>query len=519
MTGERAAATTLPSARQARRGQQRRGGPAGSRSARSVAVTLVILLMLLGAGLRLLRIGRESLWIDEGYTAYLVRLTPQEYVDNVLHTVRNILPPLYFNLLHYWTALAGSSETALRLPSAVAGVLAIPVLYALVARCFDRTAGLLAATALALSLFHLRYSQEARMYELLAMLSLLSLYLLVRLVQGGGARSTVLLAVVDAAIVYTHHYGALLLIAEAAWLAGLALARDLPPGAGRRWLLSRALFAVLILPWAVIFADQVHKVSQYPWLPPTTARSIYDVLVYFAGTPWCLAALGLLVLAGLPSRRGLPGRLWARAGLTADDRGYLLLWSVAVVPVVLAFGYSVVVSPVFGQKYLIASCTALLALAALGARRLPGRVLPAVALVAALAVATPEWLHYYRDVTKEQWREATAFVDGGAAPGDLVLFNAGYGRQNGYEVYTRRSDLVAKAFPLGSDEFATLPTPTDLAGLAPLVRGHRHAWIVYEQSPDHDATIAQTLGGLSAGGECRAFVGLQVCRYDLRPAG
>jgi mannosyltransferase len=485
---------------------------------RPVAVAVVVVLMLLAAGLRLYGIGRQSLWVDEGYTAYLARLTPVGYVENVLHTVRNILPPLYFALLHYWTALVGSSETTLRLPSAVAGVLAVPVLYALVSRCFDRTAGLLAATALTLSVFHLHYSQEARMYELLALLSLVSLYLLVRLVQQGRPWQLVALAVTDALVVYTHHYGVLLLVAEGAWIGLLAVGGDLPKGIGRRWLVSRVVLAVLVLPWVLIFVDQVHKVSEYPWLPPTTARSVYDVLVYFAGTPWCLAALGVLALAGLPARRGLPGRLLARRGLTADDRGYLLLWLAFVLPLGLAFGYSVTVSPVFGQKYLIASAAAFLALAAVGARELPGRVFPAVALLAALAVATPQALHEYRDVTKEQWREATAYVESGAVPGDLVLFNAGYGLQNGYGFYARRTDLVTTAFPVGSGEFATLPTPDQLAGLARLVAGHPHAWIVYSQSPDHAASIAERLASLSTGGECRDFVGVQVCRYDL-PSG
>jgi 4-amino-4-deoxy-L-arabinose transferase-like glycosyltransferase len=492
-------------------------GPAET-SGRLRRVGLLISLILLAAVLRLYRLGRQSLWVDEGYTAYLSGLTPVGYVRDVLHTVRNILPPLYFALMHYWTALVGTSEVTLRFPSAVAGVLAVPLLYALVVRLFDVPAAMLSAAALTVSLFHLHYAQEARMYTLLALLSLLSLYLLVRLLDQGHPWLLYGLAVTDVLIVYTHHYGALLLIAEAGYVATVALAGNLDRDSLRRWLLSRLIFGVLVLPWALFFVNQLGKVTDYPWLTPVSLRSLYDVLVYFAGSTWSLAVLGVLIVLGAGVRRGLPGRLLARQGLTRDDRGYLLMWWAFAAPMLLAFGYSVVVSPVFGRKYLIASSVPFLVLAMVGARALPGRVLPVAALVVAVATAAPQFGHFYRGVTKEQWRESTTYVESQAAPGDLVLVNAGYGLKNGFDFYARRDDLDTRAFPLGSEEFALVPTPQQLAGLEPLVAGRRHAWIVYSQSPDREVVIAKELGRLSTGGHCRDFFGVVVCRYDLRPA-
>jgi mannosyltransferase len=476
-------------------------------------------LILVAEALRLYNLGRQSLWVDEGYTAYLSRLTPVGYVDDVLHTVRNILPPLYFALMHYWTTLVGMSEVTLRLPSAVAGMLAVPLLYALVVRLFDVPVAMLSAAVLTVSLFHLQYSQEARMYELLALLCLLSLYLLVRLLGEARPWQFVALAFTDALILYTHHYGALLLIAEAGYVVMLAVIGEVERRVLRWWLVSRLVCALLVLPWALIFVNQLDKVTAYPWLKPVTWRSIYDVGVRFAGSPWSLAAYVVLILVGLVARPGLPGRLLARRGLTRDDRGYLLLWWVLAGPVLLAFGYSAVATPVFGHKYLIASSLPFFVLAVLGARVLPGRVLPVAALVVAVAASGPQVLHFYRDVNKEQWRETAAYVESKASPGDLVLFNAGYGLHAGYGFYARRTDLVTQPFPPGSEEFATLPTPQQLAGLARLTIGRRHAWIVYSQSRDRGATIAAALARLSASGDCRSFVGTLVCRYDLRPAG
>ncbi|WP_158220485.1 glycosyltransferase family 39 protein [Kineosporia sp. A_224] len=490
------------------------GGPFGRRG-RAAAIAVM---MLVATVLRLAGLGRESLWVDEGYTAYLARLTPLGYVDDVRHTVRNILPPLYFALMHYWTAVAGSSEVMLRLPSVVAGVLVVPLVHALMTRLFDPVTGLLGAGATTVSLFQLQYSQEARMYELLALLSVASLYLLVRLLDEGRTWQVTALAVTDALVVWTHHYGALLLVAEAGFVVVLALARDVDGRTLRRWLASRLVLGVLVLPWALFFVDQLDKVGAYPWLPPVTVGSVRGVLEHFAGSPGALGVCAALTLVGLVAHRGLPRRLLARRRLTPADRGYLLLWTAFAVPVLLAVGYSVVASPVFGRKYLIASSVAFLMLAVVGARALPGRLLPVAALVLVVAVSGPQYVHFYRDVNKDQWRESTAYLEANAAPGDLVLFNAGYTLQNGYGAYARRTDLETRPFPAGSEEFSLQPTRADLDTLAGLVAGRRHAWVVYSQSHDEGFTIAEELGALSTGGECTEFVAISVCRYDL-PAG
>lgn len=502
--------------RPAARGQE--GSAPAGRLGVAGRLALVAVLAVATAA-RLYGLGRESLWVDEGYTKYLASLTPAEYLDDVRSTVRNILPPLYFTLLHGWTAVAGTGEVALRLPSVVFGVLAVLALYALVSRAFGRTAGLLAAGALAVAPFQLRYSQEARMYELLTLLALVSLHLLLRVLDRGrvrhGVALTVALTVVDAAIVWTHHYGVLVLVAEAVFVALLLVGRDADRRAVVRWLASRAGVVVLVLPWALLFADQLHKVDLYPWLPPVTWSTVHGAFVGFAGSEPSLWLLVALVAVGAWRFRGLPRRLLGAHGLDAADRGYLLLWCTFVVPLAVAIGWSVLVSPVFGRKYVIASSVAFLALAVVGASSLRGRVLPVLAAVAVAAASGPQYVSFYTDVTKEQWREATAFVERGASGGDLVLFNAGYTMRNGFGAYGTRDDLDLRAYPAGSEEFAFRPTAQDLDALAGLVRGRRHAWVVYSQSNDPDFMIAETLSGLSTDGECRAFVGIDVCRYDL----
>ncbi|MGZ4847178.1 MAG: glycosyltransferase family 39 protein [Halobacteriota archaeon] len=58
------------------------------------------------------------------------------------------------------------------------GVLAIPMIYAVGRQLFNEETGLVAAFILALSSFNIYYSQEVRMYSLIVLLALTSVYFL-----------------------------------------------------------------------------------------------------------------------------------------------------------------------------------------------------------------------------------------------------------------------------------------------------------------------------------------------------
>jgi hypothetical protein len=63
--------------------------------------------------------------------------------------------------------LAGDSAFSARFPTAIAGALAVPVMYKIGTLLFDRSVGLLAALILALCAYHIRYAQEVRAYGLI----------------------------------------------------------------------------------------------------------------------------------------------------------------------------------------------------------------------------------------------------------------------------------------------------------------------------------------------------------------
>ena len=176
----------------------------------------VLALTLLGAFLRFWRLGHQGFWFDEGNTALLVHFSPGKMLGLLPHTEST--PPLYYCAAWVWARIFGSGETALRSLSALAGVAMIPVVYGAGAKLVSRTAGVLGAGFTACSPLLIWYSQEARSYQLLALLSALSLlafaHALTRPTRGALAAWVIACALALA----THYYALLAVVPEAIWL-------------------------------------------------------------------------------------------------------------------------------------------------------------------------------------------------------------------------------------------------------------------------------------------------------------
>src|SRR3990170_688581 len=100
----------------------------GRTSQSHIAFTPLALLSLtaLGLALRLFGMGQPSLWYDEA-----VSVTVSQFdVPAIIESAGNdILPPVYYLLLHYWINFFGNGEVAVRSLSLVFGLTLIPCTY------------------------------------------------------------------------------------------------------------------------------------------------------------------------------------------------------------------------------------------------------------------------------------------------------------------------------------------------------------------------------------------------------
>lgn len=139
---------------------------------------LLASIIVLGAWLRLATLDYREVWYDEAYSGLLVRQSWSEMFTLIRADVH---PPVYYVILKSWVAVAGSSDFALRLPSAVAGVLLIPAAFWFMQLLQQKRnqpkhnwISLGAAYLIAINPFLIEYSQEARGYTLVALLMTLA---------------------------------------------------------------------------------------------------------------------------------------------------------------------------------------------------------------------------------------------------------------------------------------------------------------------------------------------------------
>jgi mannosyltransferase len=180
------------------------------------AVAAVVALTVLGAVLRLYRLGHQGFWFDEGNTALLVHFSPGRMLGLIPQTEST--PPLYYCVAWAWARVFGYGEAGLRSLSALAGVALIPVVYGAGARLISRRAGVIGAALAACSPVLIWYSQEARSYQLLALLTSLSVLAFAHARSGPTPRALAAWVIASAAALATHYYAALVVVPEALWL-------------------------------------------------------------------------------------------------------------------------------------------------------------------------------------------------------------------------------------------------------------------------------------------------------------
>jgi uncharacterized membrane protein len=383
-------------------------------------IAIVLVLLGVAAGLRLHGISRQSLWFDEAATVHIVGLPFAEMIERIKTDERT--PPLHYLILYAWTRAFGNSEMSVRLPSAIAGTAAVGILYLLVRNLFGGTEAIFAILMLALSRYHINYSQEARAYSLLLFMSLWSCCLFTRLMHYPTRRIEAAYVIVTALLLYTHLYGVFTLLAQhVAYIAAPAVQRI----SLRRWVFLSAAVVALFSPWipaAITWTRSVSGGGTF-WVRPMTLGAIPQAYRLYAGSCSLLALISLLVLIAL----------WRRH----ERLGRVLFLALATLPVVIPVIASVLGKPTFADRYGIAASAGLFALAAAGLIAIGGRI-PAVfgaMLIGGLSITSNA-----SDWEKPDWRGAGRYLTANLRRGDVAVVNRKIGTYL-YDYYVHRPDV------------------------------------------------------------------------------
>jgi mannosyltransferase len=184
---------------------------------RSRAFWVVAGLTVLAAGLRFATLGLQAYHHDEVVTASRILRKDFWHVLDAIGFSESA-PPLYYVLAWPWTQLTGTDEFGLRSLSALAGVATVPVAFLIGAELRDRRAGIAAAALVAVNPMLVWYSQEARGYALLVLLTAVSLLFYLRALAHGRGRDFGLWGLFSGLALATHYFAFFPIAAEALWL-------------------------------------------------------------------------------------------------------------------------------------------------------------------------------------------------------------------------------------------------------------------------------------------------------------
>ncbi|MEW6516872.1 MAG: glycosyltransferase family 39 protein [candidate division FCPU426 bacterium] len=383
----------------------------------------LLLLILAALGLRLFHLDFRSLWLDE---AYSLRLASASWPGIWQGAALDIHPPLFHFLQALWIRLAGTSEFSLRFPSALYGALLVPVAFGLGRLLAGRAAAWWAALLVAASPYFIELSRQARMPGLLALLSAGSLYFFWRWFETRGRRFALGYWLCTLAALYTHYFSGLALVAEWIFLALAARKNSEGRSLWREWLIMQAALALAYAPWMA--AAWHHLSLGGPSWRGTGAglwEPLHSLYAFMVGTACWTWSDKAAVLAGLALAAGV----WLSAGwprLTENFRAlpfrtWLFLGTLLVAPLAMVWVYSQVKINVFDNRYLSVPALACLLLAASQLAGLTGARRLLAGLLIAAAFFVPLRNQYFVYGYYDNWRQAAAWLNERARPGDEVV--------------------------------------------------------------------------------------------------
>ena len=366
---------------------------------------LLVLVTLLAGGLRFYKLGEWSFWGDE-------YITVRKAIDIFGGGVTRLSPSMLST--HVVLGKLGVTEWNARLVSASVGVISVPILFWLVKRLFNSYAALIAALLLAVSPWHIYWSQNARFYTTLLLFFTLALLFFYWALEEDRPWFMVLSLFFFGLASIERLLSVFLIPTFVGYIILIKICRyESPPGLKWRNLAIYFVPGLLGLVALILLNPSIQD-------PERGARSFGFV----NNNPlWILSGLGFYLGIPLIVMAIFGGlRLW-----TWRNRLGLLLSLMALVPLlslmfISFFQYT-------ANRYAFVSLTSIVILAAFAAKELlaqmsrQGKLVAIGAVLILLAMPmTDNFLYYnYQNGNRDNWKEAFELISARMNDGDKVI--------------------------------------------------------------------------------------------------
>ncbi|MBN1367138.1 MAG: glycosyltransferase family 39 protein [Dehalococcoidales bacterium] len=399
---------------------------------------LLALITALAIFLRFFTLGSESIWLDEAYSIIESHLSVQGIAASSNH------PPLYFWILRVWIDIFGTSEFAIRSLSAIFGVFTIIPIYFTGKTLFNKRIGLLSAFLASFGVTLIYYSQDARAYSLLVLLSTLSYLFFIKIFNTDEKKYYIAYTVVTVLLIYTHFFSLFLIGAQI--LFYLIFIKKYP-GLKIKHLIPLAIIIVSIIPMLLLLKDNINRIGGGGfWITEPSNTAFFNTLINFSATGSTryvvfaifiiLAIWGIISLfrnTNKPCRKNPKYNKNKAHNIIEEEcpglgstptMVLLLLW--LFIPTLIPFIESKLLVPIFQTKYVVGAYPALVIMVAAGISYLRSKWLIYPVLILIIILSSVGLYSYYKYPNREQWREAVRYIETHSQPDDLIIICKGH---------------------------------------------------------------------------------------------
>lgn len=404
---------------------------------------LLIIISFLAFYLRFYRLDQISLWTDECLTYWIAtKESLERTLDYALGTSQQ---PLYYLFIHLWIKLFGKSELSLRFPSLIFGLVSIFMTYKLSYLLFkSKEGGIISTCLIAFSVFHISHSQDARPYVLAALLSILSTYYFIKVLEKDNLRNMIFYLIFSTLLIYTHSQGGFTLIAQAIFTFILWPSKKETNYVNHgTCLLLQFITFLLFLPWLFNIVIRIKNPDTVVfWIPQVSLIRVFRTFTEYLSGSYIIFFLFLcFIIAGLY--------------LTKNKKSTYLLLLLFLVPILMLYGISKLYKPAYVERFTFCALIPYLILVAQGIEEIR-KIVKAPFVILLILISLSLWFlpirnyhkNFYPFVYKTiNWRDFSKYIDRNITKDDLLILDSPFIKGLIFNYYPIRSNIKVTGFP------------------------------------------------------------------------
>ncbi|MDP1622603.1 MAG: glycosyltransferase family 39 protein [Bacteroidales bacterium] len=305
---------------------------------------LIILILIIGALLRFYRLSDIPFTHDEFSAIIRTRfVTFHELIENGIKIDGHPAGVQVF--LYYWVKIFGVSESVLKTPFIIFGLLSVWLVYLIGKDWFNATVGLVVASFVSFLQFPVMYSQIARPYASGLCFAMLMVYFWTKVIFHPQRKYYLNLAgyiIAGALCTYNHHFS--MLFATMVGVTGLFYC---PPTKIRQYIAAGIIIILLYIPHITILIYQLGIGGIEGWLNKPRYDFFFDYLQYiFHFSVYILLLVVILISLSL---------YWYRVKPAVEKKFILISLCWFLLPYIIGFVYSITRSSVLQYSALFFS--------------------------------------------------------------------------------------------------------------------------------------------------------------------